>query len=136
MNTKQIIMIIVVIFFAFVGYKLISSNIQENKEKAVLREKAQLQELAQEPLNKCIDDINSNATYDIKQMKESAKEISSNYLYCITSGHGPIVDAQIKSGQVTINDYCTFTSQEQDAEEQKIKEKAKIDIQECYKRYK
>lgn len=67
MSNKQIIILVGITFLAFVGYKIISSNIQENKEKAVLQEKYQLEQLLggkeakqqqdiTEQLNSCIAD--------------------------------------------------------------------------------
>ena len=70
MKNKQIIILVIVIFLAFVGYKIISSNIQENKEKAVLQERYQLDQLQKnqdmsnqqkitDQLNSCLDDANN-----------------------------------------------------------------------------
>lgn len=44
-NNKKIIGIVAIVFIALVGYKFISSSIQENKEKAVLEEKYRLEQL-------------------------------------------------------------------------------------------
>ena len=44
-SNKKIIGIVAIIFVVLVGYKFISSNIQENKEKAVLEERYRLDQL-------------------------------------------------------------------------------------------
>ncbi len=44
-NNKKIIGIVAIVFVALVGYKFISSNIQEDKEKAVLQERYRLDQL-------------------------------------------------------------------------------------------
>lgn len=44
-NNKKIIGIIGVVFVVLIGYKFISSNIQESKEKAVLQERYRLEQL-------------------------------------------------------------------------------------------
>src|SRR5688572_3499035 len=66
MQTKQILIVIGVIFLACVAYKIISSGIQENKEKAILEEKAQLEVLAKGPLNRCVEDIDRQTDIKIK----------------------------------------------------------------------
>ncbi|MFZ3011443.1 MAG: hypothetical protein WA060_00355 [Minisyncoccia bacterium] len=124
-NNKQIIITVGIIFIALVGYKIISSSIQESKEKAVLQERAQLDQLAKEPLNQCIDEINNNAENEIKRNRELALDISSP-----------------KSQEECINfsgdkEYCKPPSfQELQVEAEQIRAKAKIDRDECYKRYK
>lgn len=138
-KNKQIITLVGIVFLAFVGYKIISSNIQENKEKAILRERAQLQELEKEPLNRCIDNINDEATNEIKQMEDLARDVRSpeTYSSCMQpTGHGSARDALIASGEINLKDYCTFTFEEQAIEKKKILDNAKIEIEECYKRYK
>jgi len=125
MDHKKIIVLVVVIFLALVGYKIISSSIQENKEKAILEERAQLDQLAKEPLNQCIDEINNNAESEIKRNRELAISISSpeSQKECISS-----------TGD---KEYCKPPSfQELQIEAEQIRAKAKIDREECYKRYK
>lgn len=139
MTNKEIIIIIVVIFLAFIGYKVISSSIQENKEKAVLQEKAQLQALEKEPLNQCIDNIDFNAAKDIKNLKDLIQETRSpeSQANCLQpTGHGSKIDALIASGKLNLQEYCWPSFEEEDAEIQKINDKALIDKEECYKRYK
>ena len=139
MDNKKIIVLIGVIFLALVGYKIISSSIQENKEKAVLEERAQLDQLAKEPLNNCIDEINSSAENEIKRNRELALDISSpeSQRDCLNSDHGPKVSSLVISGKMTIQEYCKPPSfQELQIEADQIRAKAKIDREECYKRYK
>lgn len=125
MDHKKIIGLVVVVFLALVGYKIISSSIQENKEKAILEERAQLDQLAKEPLNKCVDEINNNAENEIKRNRELALDIASpeSQEECINF-----------SGD---KEYCKPPSfQELQIEAEQIRAKAKIDRDECYKRYK
>ncbi|MEK7194261.1 MAG: hypothetical protein AAB660_01040 [Patescibacteria group bacterium] len=44
MKTKNILFILLTVFILFVAYKYIASNIQENKEKAVIQERAYTQQ--------------------------------------------------------------------------------------------
>jgi hypothetical protein len=74
MQNKQIILLVGVIFLAFVGYKLISSNIQENKEKAVLLERARLEEAAKEPLNQCIAKAEERMNRKITSVQQATAE--------------------------------------------------------------
>ena len=139
MDNKKIIVLIGIIFIALVGYKIISSSIQENKEKAVLEEKAQLDQLAKEPLNNCIDTINSSAENEIKRQRDLAIDLSSpeSQKECLNSDHGIKVNALILSGKMTLQEYCKPPSfDELQVEADQIHAKAKIDIEDCYKRYK
>lgn len=139
MDIKKISIVIAIIFLALVGYKIISSSIQENKEKAVLEEKAQLDQIAKEPLNNCIDQINSSAENEIKKQHDLALDLSSpeSQKECLNSDHGLKVNALIISGKMTLQEYCKPPSfEELQAEADQIHAKAKIDIDECYKRYK
>lgn len=125
MDHKKIIVLVVIVFLALVGYKIISSSIQENKEKAVLEERAQLDQLVREPLNQCIDEINNNADKEITRNRELALDISSpeSQKECINF-----------SGD---KEYCKPPSfQELQIEAEQIRAKAKIDREECYRRYK
>lgn len=139
MKNKQIIILVVVIFLAFVGYKAISSNIQENKEKAVLQEKAWLQELEKEPLNKCINDVETAINLNKKYNSILTYTIFSDlYQDCMKpTGHGSGFDARIALGEINLKDYCAPpTPQEVELEKQKILNEEKIAKDECYKRYK
>lgn len=139
MDNKKIIVLVVVVFLALVGYKIISSSIQENKEKAILEERAQLDQLAKEPLNQCINEINNNAESEIKRNRELAIDISSpeSQRDCLNSDHGSNVNNLIVSGKMTLQEYCKPPSfQELQIEADQILAKAKIDREECYKRYK
>jgi hypothetical protein len=138
MKNKQIIISVVIIFVAFVGYKIISSSIQENKEKAVLQEKARLEELAKEPLNQCIENIDKETAAEIKQMREIYMPSKESYEFCLQpTGHGRIVDDLIASGKMTLEEYCKPPSvQEIEIEAQKIRDKGQTEKEECYKQYK
>jgi hypothetical protein len=139
MDNKKIIVLVVVIFLALVGYKIISSSIQENKEKAVLEEKAQLDQLAKAPLNNCIDQINSSAENEIDRHSRLAQDLSlpESQKECLNSDHGLKVNALILSGKMTLQEYCKPPSfEELQIEADQIHAKAKIDIEDCYKRYK
>jgi hypothetical protein len=139
MDNKKIIVLVVVIFIALVGYKIISSSIQENKEKAVLEEKAQLDQLAKAPLNNCIDQINSSAENEIDRYSRLAQDLSSteSQKECLNSDHGIKVNTLILSGKMTLQEYCKPPSfDELQTEADQIHAKAKIDIEDCYKRYK
>ncbi len=135
-------MLVVVIFLASVGYKIISSSIQENKERAILEEKAQLEVLAKEPLNKCIDDIETAVELNTKyNIVLSYTIFSESYRSCIKPpdglGHGRKVEDLIASGKMTIEEYCAPpTSQEVELEKQKIRKEEQLAKDECYKRYK
>ena len=139
MENKKIIVLVIVIFIALVGYKIISSSIQENKEKAVLQEQARLKELEKEPLNKCINDIetavNSSRKYDITL---TYTIFSDDYKDCMNPlGHGTAFDARIASGEINLKNYCAPpTPQEVELENQKILKEEQTAKDECYKRYK
>ena len=137
MPNKQIITLVIVIFLALIGYKLISSSIQENKEKAVMEEKARLQELSKEPLNKCIEDIDNKVKADIKYFEDLALD-SNIYNSCLqATDHGRAVNELITSGKMTPQEYCMPPSfKDRELEEQKIRDKAQTQKDECYKRYK
>lgn len=68
MKNKEIIILIALILLAFVGYKLISSNIQENKEKSVLQEKYRLEQLKikdnTDEINSCIGEAKNISDKD------------------------------------------------------------------------
>ncbi|KKR30181.1 MAG: hypothetical protein UT61_C0011G0004 [Candidatus Woesebacteria bacterium GW2011_GWA1_39_8] len=139
MGNKQIIILIVVIFIAFVGYKAISSNIQENKEKAVLQEKYQLQELAKEPLNQCLENIDNETEKEIKEYKDLIRDVRtpSSQESCLKlTGHGSNIDALIAAGKINLKDYCWPSYEDEEAEIQKIISEAKTEKEECYKQYK
>ena len=124
MSSKQIIIIVVVIFIALVGYKIISSHIQENKEKSILQEKLRLQELEKEPLNRCIENINNDTERKIKDDYELFYKMAT-----------PEFQSSCESAHT--KDYCKPPSiQEFNKEIQDYRDKAKIEIEECYKHYK
>lgn len=139
MKNKQIILSVIIIFIALISYKFISSNIQENKEKAVLQEKSQLQALEKEPLNKCIEEAETIANSNRQNNTILTYTIFSNsYKDCISpTGHGTSFDARIASGEINLKDYCAPpTPQQVETEKQKIINEEQIAKEECYKRYK
>ena len=139
MKNKQIIILIGIIFLAFVGYKLIASNIQENKEKTVLQEKARLEEVAKEPLNKCLEDIDKETERNINILVDTNTMSPEEYKSCIdpNTNHGLNVKNLVASGKLTLEEYCKpLTNSEVDIEKQKIYDNARIEKEDCYKQYK
>jgi len=139
-SLNKIIVTIILIFVLLIAYKYIGTSIQENKEKAVLQEKAQLQVLEKEPLNKCIDDIDSATKLEIKTWQDmnDAQRMPDAQASClkIKPINGGVLYNLIASGKITLKDYCWPSIEEEAAEIQKINNKALIDKEECYKRYK
>ncbi|MES2930993.1 MAG: hypothetical protein V4665_04410 [Patescibacteria group bacterium] len=64
LEENKLVMLIVIIFFLLIGYKMISSHIQEKKEKAILQERARLEALAKKPLEDCLKDAYENSIYN------------------------------------------------------------------------
>ena len=124
MNNKQIIGIIVLIFVLLVGYKIISSNIQESKEKAVQQDKYQLDQLQRsqdamnqqkivDQLNSCLATTQNEAAFSATKLKNSSK--------CDTYTN-PNLEAQCLQGEINIqNQIIARLNQEKN---------------DCYKRYK
>ncbi len=139
MNTKQIILITAVIFFAVLISTIVSIDMQENKEKAVLQERARLQVLEKEPLNKCLENAEtvaeSNEKYNIVL---TYTVFSEAYRSCMQpTGHGVAQDALIASGKINLKEYCAPpTAQEVEMERQKIRKIEDSAKKECYRRYK
>lgn len=63
-NSRKIIGIVAIVFVVLVGYKFISSSIQENKEKAVLQERYRLGELSKQPLEICLKKAKDESIYN------------------------------------------------------------------------
>jgi hypothetical protein len=124
MKNKQIIILIGVVFLAFVGYKLIAANIQENKEKAVLQERARLEELAKEPLNKCLEDVD----------RVTEAKIAADY----QTYHNMFKpEFQTECQKRNTKEYCQPPSVEEfNTEMQSYRNMRNVDRNECYKRYK
>src|ERR1035437_1423377 len=124
MKYKQIIILVGVIFIAFVGYKIISSNIQKNKEEAVLQEKYRLDQLQinqetanqqkiAEGLDLCLNDANNVADKNSASIFVMAKcwgvgiLDNGSYASCISNmGQGREI-CQLQSG--TCSDVITET---------------------------
>lgn len=132
MDHKKIIILIGVVFLALVGYKLISSNVQENKEKAVLQEKVRLEK---EPLEKCLNDIDNEAKSETDKITELIRDVRTKESqdFCL-GDHNP--NEFYNTGPQTWREYCWPSYEEEQKEIKEISDKAKIDREECYKRYK
>lgn len=144
MKTNQIIILILIIFLALVGYKFISANIQENKEKAVLQERHQLELLQKEEehkekqketelLNSCLADAENVSARDsalifiLAQCWGVGTLNNGSQEQCVKNkGEGRKI-CQLQSGICTdvITDKING-----------IKDNLKKDRQECYTRYK
>ncbi|MFA6386149.1 MAG: hypothetical protein WCW04_00025 [Candidatus Paceibacterota bacterium] len=132
MDHKKIIILIGVVFLALVGYKLISSNVQENKEKAVLQEKVRLEK---EPLEQCLNNIDNESKAETNKITELMRDIRTKESqdFCLGS-HNP--NEFYNAGPTTWKEYCWPSYEDEQKEIKKISDKAKIDREECYKRYK
>lgn len=120
-------------------FTIVSIGMQESKEKSILHEKAILQTLEREPLNKCIEKAESDAESDRKDSIVLTYTIFSEaYKDCVKpTGHGASQDALIQSGKINLSEYCAPpTNQQVELERQKINAKEKLAKDECYKRYK
>lgn len=130
---------IVLVFFLLIAYKGISSGIQAEKEVSVLQEKARLQELEKAPLEQCLNNIDKGSAYEIDRKRKSYQEVRSpeaQSLCMQPTGHGRIVEDLIAAGKMTLREYCWPKYEDEEADVQKILDKAKVDREECYKRYK
>lgn len=132
MKNKQIIISVIIIFIALVGYKLISSKIQENKEKAVLQERARLEK---EPLEECLNNIDKEAKSETDKTTDLIRDIRTKESqdFCL-NGHNP--SEIYNNGPITWGEYCWPSYEDEKEATQKILDKAKIDKEECYRRYK
>lgn len=132
MENKKIIILIVVILLAFIGYKLVAAKIQENKEKAVLQERARLDELAKAPLDACIEETDKWLDYNLKLWKGYYYDMfTEKFQYDCQNldGHLPY--------KGNTKEYCTPPSDaEFKLELQAYRDEAADKKQECYKRYK
>lgn len=121
-SPRNIILLMLIMFAFFVAYKYISANIQENKEKAVIQERARVQQqqeikkeaLIQEKekkqqLDSCLDQAKQKKNEAITSFGKSAQETCRNSRSCVQ--------------------YALDIIEEFKAEE-------KIDRDDCYKRYK
>jgi hypothetical protein len=139
-ESNKVVSTIFLVFVLATIYTIIGSGVQENKEKAVLQERARLQEVAKEPLNQCLENIDEQAKADIDSYESLVRD-PVVYSDCLNPpagiGHGSKVEGLIASGNMTLAEYCRPpTIDEQLAQKQKILDKAKVDKEECYKRFK
>lgn len=119
---KLIVLTGFVLFAVLVGYKIISSNIQKNKEKAIFQEKAEAQKQAdyqQQEKNRQLDTCLAQA----EQKKNETILQWQNY-YKNNCLNGPNVDAEIWCAEETLRLI------------DKAKAEAEVDKKNCYTRYK
>lgn len=133
-DNKQVIKIVAVIFVALVVYKLISASIQEDKEKAVLHERFNLEQQAKEPLNQCLDGVNKELQVFSNSMmgaykdinKPGTKELCEGVNKAYAESHG----IQYKPGS------CSVSLEEALAAIEEKRQKLEPEKQDCYRRYK
>lgn len=143
-NNKRIIGIIGIVFVSLVGYKFISSNIQENKEKTVLQERYRLEQLqnSQERLVK--KEEGQQKQDDIESCIEEARARLSRLTgsKCFNEvGDEALLNCAKKEvteickkyeGNFDLNIECL---KGQIAYSEKINKEFREDKNECYKRY-
>lgn len=123
-NRKQVIQVAVIIFVTLIIYKYISSSIQENKEKAVLQRKYDLEQQAKEPLNQCLADVDA-------KMKVFSNLIMGAYKDINKPGARELCESiNNKQGG------CTMTLSEALSEIELQRQKFEPEKQNCYKQYK
>lgn len=134
MSNKRIIGLVSIVFVAFVGYKFISSGIQESKEKAVLQEKYKLEQQAKEPLNQCLENIDAKLESFSRLMADTYKDINK-------PGEKEICERRNKSwalsqGTIYNPKSCSVTLAEVFSEIELKRQELEPEKQDCYKRYK
>lgn len=143
-NNKKIIGVVAIVFVAMIGYKFISSNIQENKEKAVLEEKYRLEQLQksqeilvkQEERQQKQDDIEScieeaRARLRISTGSKCFNEVGDEALLSCAKK-----EASEKCGKYKDNINLNIMCLEEELKyANKINEEFRQDENECYKRY-
>lgn len=128
-NKKQIIIIVVIVFVAFISYKFISSSIQENKEKAVLQEKYNLERIAKEPLEQCLGNVEDALERNIALWRDVfMKSNEPGFKAACEAVNMQYSGKKGNCSPTTLNEVNTLMQEEQN--------KAEIEKQECYKRYK
>lgn len=142
---KKIIGIIGIVFVSLVGYKFISSDIQENKEKAVLEERYRLEQLQnnQERLEK--QEEKQQKQDDIESCIEEARSRLrlSTGSKCFNEIGGDAIlscakkEVSEKCGKYKDNINLNIMCLEGEIKyATKINEEFRQDKDECYKRYK
>ena len=110
---RNILLLSVVIFAFFVAYKYISSGIDEQRQKSILKEKNKKDLMAQEQLDQCI--------------AQTYKNLNRKYAEALSTG----ADA-IRQGKVSQPTGSAWVQ-----EQRRIADKeAEIEKEECYRRYK
>ena len=129
MKIREIIILLAITFVLLIGYKSISSGIDEQRQKSVLQEQSNLSLQAKEPLNQCINDIEEVLNRTLKNFREEFTEESKpewklqceNTNMAFRGNKGSCIAITFDHLNEVIKQYT---------------DQAKIDEQECYKRYK
>ena len=126
---KHIILLLLVVFALLISYKYISSTIQEGKEKAIIQEKAGMDLREKEPLNQCLNDVETSLENMIKNTRSDAMATNNSEAY-ITACEAENMKRTGEKGS------CITTLDEINTEIQRLQNQAELEKQECYKRYK
>ncbi len=127
LKNNKIVFIIILIFILLIVYKIISSDIQEDKETAVLQERARIETLIKKPLEDCLQ----QAEEEDRQAKVSY--LNYDFTGAITLDGDPILGFKECVAEETNTAICIKNRNEwyQWREYLLNEEKDK-----CYKRYK
>ena len=129
LGIKGIAALMVILFVLFVAYKFISSAIDKQRSESILEKKAMIDSEAREPLEQCLNNIERGMENSIAL----GREIFTNSREPDFKARCEAVNMQYsgKKGECspsTLDEFNTFVQGERD--------KAEIEKQECYKRYK
>jgi hypothetical protein len=129
LNFKNIVLLLIIVFVLFVAYKYISSNIQENKEKAVIQERFNITEKKEYQLSQCIKNAQDDLNTRLKIWVDFAAKT-----------HDSAYKAQCESVNITFGgnkgDCHAITTNEFEIGSQQEKDIEKKQEDECYKKYK
>jgi len=127
LKENKIIVIIILVFILLVAYKIISSHIQEEKEKAVLHERARLEALEKKPFEDCLNRA--------KEEDFSARESYLNYDYtgAVTLNGNSIPGFKECMTKEKDQSICVKTRHEWYRWREELLQKSK---DECYRQYK
>jgi len=144
-NYKKIIGIVIIVFVVLIGYKFISSSIQENKEKAVLQERYNLEQLQK-------DQENKQKILEKQQKSDYIESCTEEARYRLRIALGSKCfdevgdEAILSCAKKEINERCKKYENNIDlnieclkgqlAREEKISENFRLDKNECYLHYK
>lgn len=144
MSYKKIIGIIGIIFVVLISYKFISSNIQENKEKAVLEERYRLEQLQKSQERIVIQEERQQKQDNIESCIEEARarlRISTGSKCFNEVGHEALLSCVKKESSELCKNYrdniylYTKCAKGEIERSNKINEEFRQDKNECYKRY-